>query len=184
MKAAALKGAPVVSISDGTKLGYVADVLFDTRGLRIGALEIKTEGHRAVLPFDQISVLGDDAITVPDRSSIEGYEQLFAGLPNLNRIRRLKVIDDAGQFLGEVADLAIDVSSGRILEFTVHRGGMLGLGGTTVAVPVEAVRSIGDVMVVASGVAEPATDEVADRPIVHDPDLDRAQRRPEHEIGR
>lgn len=151
MKAATIKKSAVVSISDGAKLGHVDDVLFDLGGLRVAGLNISASGQRATLPFADIHSIGHDAITVPTNEVARWAttNTALAGLPGLDQMGKLKVVNEAGTLLGTVHDVEIDPKSGAITQVQAHKGGVLGVGGTTVTLAAKDIRSIGDeVMVV------------------------------------
>lgn len=151
MRTDTIYGLAVVSIADGARLGRVDDLLFDARGLRLTALVVATGARRRVtLPFGELRQIGADAVTVPSARSVEGYGDLFAGLPNLDRLRRLKVVDEAGTLLGAVRDLDIDPRTGQLTAVDVHHGGFLGVGGRSSAVARDDILSLGDVMVISS----------------------------------
>lgn len=48
-----------------------------------------------------------------------------------------------GALLGAVKELEIEPAGGRLVELVVHRGGVLGVGGTSTSVPASAIRGIG-----------------------------------------
>lgn len=150
MDAGKLKGTAVVSIADGAKLGYVEDVLFDPVGLCVGALSISAGGQRATIPFDQLKGVGSDAVTVPT-SDVARWAQTdpdMAAYRTLDQMLKLKVLDQAGTLHGTVHSLDIDLTSGKIASVEAHKGGVLGMGGTTMAVPAGRVTSIGAEVVV------------------------------------
>jgi sporulation protein YlmC with PRC-barrel domain len=55
-----------------------------------------------------------------------------------------KVVDQSGQDVGKVDDLFVDANERRARFIAVKSGDMLGLGGKTVLVPVDAITSAGD----------------------------------------
>jgi sporulation protein YlmC with PRC-barrel domain len=145
MKASALKGIPVLAIRDGLRVGVVEDVLVDTAARTLGALALGAAGQRRVVAFAAVKGVGTDAITIESaQDAPEAAPDLpLAQLPALSALAKLEVIDTSGTRQGTLADLEIDPADGRILEVLVHRGGVLGMGGSTQAVPVSAVRSLG-----------------------------------------
>jgi sporulation protein YlmC with PRC-barrel domain len=145
MKASELKDQAVVSMADGTRIGRVSDVLFDTADLRVAALTLTTNGGQSILPFAAIRSLGADAVTVESATATQGVAAPTAGnvLRGLSDLLGMKAINGDGTLVGTVRELEIDQSGGRLLSVELHRGGVLGLGGTTVTAPVAALRSIG-----------------------------------------
>lgn len=153
MKADDIKRMTVLSIENGAKLGTVDDVVFDTRGMRVAALCIKADQQRATVPFDQIRSIGADAVTVPTDAVAHwgGASTALGNLPNLDALRELKVVDEAGTLLGKVRQVDIAPEDGRITRLEVHKGGILGMGGDTELIDAGEVTSVGDeVMVVSS----------------------------------
>src|ERR671932_1538474 len=149
MKASALKDRAVVSLADGTRIGRVSDVLFDTAELRLAALALTTTGGQSILPFAAVRSLGTDAVTVESATAMQGTASPAAGnvLRGLTDLAGMKAVNSDGTLLGEVRELEIDQVGGRLVSLELHRGGVLGLGGTTVTAPVATVRSIGPELV-------------------------------------
>ncbi len=56
-----LKDMAVVSLADGTKVGAVKDVFFDTRHQRIVAFTLASEDGEFLLAFDAVRNIGPDA---------------------------------------------------------------------------------------------------------------------------
>src|SRR5437762_2989930 len=109
MKLDDFKTLAVVSIDDGAKLGYVDDLLFDTKELRVAALRVKQDGVHALVPLADVRSIGSDAVTVQSRAvarSVAAENQL-ASLPDLEQLKKLKVVDEAGTYLGTVREVEI-----------------------------------------------------------------------------
>lgn len=145
MDAASLKGIAVVSVTEGAKLGRVEVLLFDTQGLRVAAFRAKGDGQAFVVPFEQVKNVGTDAVMVESSQVTQAATQggPFSGLPDLDQLRRLKVVDGNGTFLGTVSHVEFDPVTGRIEGLSAHKGGVLGLGGTTTALGADAIVSVG-----------------------------------------
>jgi sporulation protein YlmC with PRC-barrel domain len=148
MKASALKDRAVVSLADGTRIGRVSDVLFDTAELRLAALALTTTGGQSILPFAAVRSLGTDAVTVESTATMQGAAPAAGNvLRGLGDLVGMKAVNSDGTLLGEVRELEIDQAGGKLVSLEVHHGGVLGLGGTTVTAPVATVRSIGPELV-------------------------------------
>jgi sporulation protein YlmC with PRC-barrel domain len=151
MRADKLKGMAVVSIDDGAKVGRVDDVMFDTRPPHVLALRVDSGNQPLLIPFDQVRSIGSDAVTVQSASvAVSGRAVNAADAqPSLRDLSRLKVVDESGAFLGTPRDIEITPEDGRLSGLSVHRGGVLGIGGETHTLTAADICSIGDeVMVV------------------------------------
>jgi uncharacterized protein YrrD len=68
-----LQGRAIVSADAGAKVGSVSDVLIDERSGRIAGLVVGGAGlfgKERVLPYEEIQVMGPDAIVVKSQQSI------------------------------------------------------------------------------------------------------------------
>jgi sporulation protein YlmC with PRC-barrel domain len=155
VKAHALKDMPVVSMADGTKIGNVQDLLFETTKLRLAALLLSAGGGKSFLPFEAVRSFGNDVITVENASVTQGLEgnAAIGSLRTLKDIASLRVINAEGTWLGDVRDVEVTVQNGVVEQLSIHKGGVLGLGGTTTSVPAEAIRGIGPKVITVDGVA-------------------------------
>lgn len=148
MDAHTLKGMAIVSIQEGTRLGYVEQPLLDLTARKVVALQVRGESGTFIVPFDEVASVGTDAITV---ASSQATQAPSAGgvadrQHNLDALRKLKIVDHAGAFLGTISRVEIDPSNGQILQLAAHKGGMLGMGGTTTPIDARAIVSVGPEM--------------------------------------
>lgn len=162
MRAEDFKKLAVVSIDSGAKLGYVDDLLFDTGNLCLAGFTVKLEGHQSLLPMSEARSIGSDAITVQNDAAMRtsSAESALAALPNVDRMHKLKVVDEAGNYIGKVKSIDVDPQDTKISQIEVHEGGVLGIGGTTTTVAAGDIRSIGDELIV---VALPAMTKAPDQ---------------------
>ena len=67
-----LQGRPIVASDAGEKVGTVSDVLIDERSGRIAGLVVGGGLFRSerVLPYEEIQVMGPDAIVVKSQQSV------------------------------------------------------------------------------------------------------------------
>ena len=56
---------------------------------------------------------------------------------------KLKAVDESGTLVGTVSQLDIDATTGQLVSLDAHKGGVLGLGGTTTTVAAEQIRAVG-----------------------------------------
>ncbi|MDQ3809382.1 MAG: PRC-barrel domain-containing protein, partial [Chloroflexota bacterium] len=57
--------------------------------------------------------------------------------------------------LGDVREVLVDEARGAVTDIEAHQGGILGVGGTTVLIPVSAIRGIGPDLVTADMPPQP-----------------------------
>lgn len=155
MDAEKLKGMAIVSVSEGSRLGRVADLLIESATLKVAAVRIENGGQSYVIPYELLKNVGADAITVEGSRVTQAEGGAFSGLVGIGDFKKLKVVDEAGTLLGAVATLNIDTTSGQIVDMVAHRGGMLGLGGTNTTIVAERVRGIGPEVVTVAAEAAP-----------------------------
>lgn len=141
MDVSTLKGRAVVSLTEGTKLGVIAQPLFDRQLLHLRAVEMTGEHGESFISFAQLQSVGPDAITVASHQV--AHEHLRETLIELDHILHLKVVDQTGRFVGTVAHVDIDPASGRVLQIAAHKGGVLGIGGTHTPIDPATVLSVG-----------------------------------------
>ena len=153
MDASTLKGLAVVSMSEGTRLGRVDDVVIGPQGLRVVALRVSGPDQTFVIPFDKIAQIGADAVTVESSrvAQVVGKGDPISDLPGLDQLTKLKVVDASGALVGVVGGIDVDVATGRVLSLAVRKGGMLGLGVTTTTVSADAVQTVGPELITLTG---------------------------------
>ncbi len=163
MKGKELKGKTVVSITDGAKLGQVDDVLVDTEGLRVAALHVKGPGAEALIPFDKVTSATSDVVTVPNSTAAQPprAQDDAEHLASLGEVTKLKVIDEAGTFLGVIQSVEVDPQSGAILEMQTQKGTAMGLGRESHTIAASEVTSVGEEVVVVQA-PEPLSGDAPD----------------------
>lgn len=145
MDANTLKGMAIVSLQEGTKLGQVEQPLFDLTARRVAALRVKGDDGAFIVRFDGVQSVGADAITIASSAATQTSSGSATAddLRDLDALGKLKVVDHAGTFLGTVSHVEIDPASGEITRLDAHKGGMLGMGGTTTPIDARAIVSVG-----------------------------------------
>lgn len=133
MDAHILKSMAILSLAEGTKLGYVEQPLLDLVARKVIALQASGESGTFIVPFDAVASVGTDAITVASSAATQTPSTSGAadGLLDLDALRKLKIVDQAGTLLGAITQLA------------AHKGGMLGMGGATTPIDARAIVSVG-----------------------------------------
>jgi sporulation protein YlmC with PRC-barrel domain len=145
MDAHILKSMAILSLAEGTKLGYVEQPLFDLVARKVIALQARGESGTFIVPFDAVASVGTDAITVASTAATQTPSTGGAadGLLDLDALRKLKIVDQAGALLGAISRVEIDPASGAITQLAAHKGGMLGMGGATTPIDARAIVSVG-----------------------------------------
>ena len=145
MNAQDLKGLAVITLAEAERLGRVDDVVFETGPLRAAALRLKTPSGDRLVSLDEVRSVGADAIVAETTALVGQSDQTLSrqNLPGLAELAKLKVVDDEGSYLGQIARLDIDPSSGRVTSLDVRKGQTLGFGGETTAVMPEQIVSVG-----------------------------------------
>lgn len=144
MRARALSQRPVVSLSDGAKVGTVADLTLDTTHEKVTSIVLAGHDGPAVVPFPSIKHFGADAVTIDDSSSVQPPVESPEGTERrLTSMTGLSVLTQDGTIVGKVDDLEFDAASGQITGLQVSHGGMLGIGGSHLNVPVSAIKGHG-----------------------------------------
>ena len=157
MKSTDLNGMAVVSLQEGAKLGQVDQPIFDLSARRLRALYVKGDSGISILPFDQIEKIGTDAITVATSrvTQTPGAESMGSRMLDLPTLRKLKVVDRDGTYLGTLSEIEFDPQSGQVTQLAAHKGGVAGIGGTTTPIDTEATLTVGaELLTVNSSAAE------------------------------
>jgi sporulation protein YlmC with PRC-barrel domain len=133
MDASTLKGIAVVSVQEGATLGRVEQALFDLAARQLRGLEVRGDNGTFIVPFDQIRSIGSDAVTVASSQVTQtASSSSTAGtMMGVNELEKLKVVDNTGTFLGTLGVIEFDPANGRVTNLSAHKGGVLGVGGTT-----------------------------------------------------
>jgi sporulation protein YlmC with PRC-barrel domain len=145
MDANALKGIAVISLQEGIRLGRAEQPLFDLAARQLKGIEVHGDDGTFIVPFEQIERIGSDAITVTSSqvTHIPSVGGAVGTLMGLHELEKLKVVDNEGTLLGTLDTLEFDPATGLITELSAHKGGMLGMGGTTTPVDASSVLMVG-----------------------------------------
>jgi uncharacterized protein YrrD len=154
MDASTLKGRAVISLIESVKLGTIVQPLFDLQLTRLVAFEMANDKGTVFLPFGYVRGIGADAVTVASHEVVTGGA---AGpLIELDQVLHLKVVDEGGTFVGSIARVDIDPESGAVARIETHKGGLLGVGGTTTPIEPTTILGIGpELLTLAAPVGTP-----------------------------
>jgi uncharacterized protein YrrD len=129
-KGKSIIGLQVTSEGDGVELGTVKDLIFDhdtdeVVGLLVSERELFGLIDAKVVPWNQVRVIGPNAVMVPSRDSVMNAGENVRISNIMERETALsgtKVRTRDGQDLGSFADMYIDENTGRVLGYEVSGG--------------------------------------------------------------
>ncbi len=154
MKWSDLKGTSVVNVGTAEKLGSIEDMLLDGAGKRVLGFRVRSGGglrtHHEAMLLSDVKSFGDDAVTIDDQSRLN-REDTFSDLRDsltASGIVGSKVMTEDGQQIGSISDLSADMDAARVTDYQMGAGLLDRLRGQDHIIPVDAVRSIGDGLVV------------------------------------
>ena len=142
MQSDKLKVIAVVSVDEGSRVGRVEESLFDPQDLHLAAFRIKGDNGTFIVPLDKVQSVGADAVMVASSAATQ-VAAVDSTLVGWEALQKRKVVDESGTLLGTVSNLDLDTTTGKVLGLTVHKGGMLGLGGETTEIQATRIKSIG-----------------------------------------
>lgn len=162
-----LLGLSVISIEDGKELGRVSDFIINPAE---GSLEflVVDNGLRylgvKILPFNRVEGVGEDAVTVQNRSSISWRtSRKFINFLKKSdiRVKGTKILTTKGNLIGTVSEFLIDEESGGEIAgcilAPVEGKGKPGI------IPSEDIITFGkDILVVNEGIENRILDELVD----------------------
>lgn len=157
-----LNGMAVVSLQEGAQLGRVEQPIFDLAARQLTALEVDGDDGTFTVAFEQIESIGSDAVTVTSSQVTQtphagGAVGAHMGLKDL---KKLKIVDNEGTFLGTLETVEFDAASGLVTQLSAHKGGVLGIGGTTTPVEASSIVMVGAELLTVTmeaGATTPAT---------------------------
>lgn len=113
-------GLRVISISDGTQVGSVKDLVLSQQGKSLDFVIIDQPSDyfgAKVIPFESITGIGEFAMTIPNPEVVEDVAQnneVQHLLKQDIRVIGTKVLTKKGQLIGEVKEVLINEDTGRI----------------------------------------------------------------------
>lgn len=122
-----LLGMPVMALQEGTRLGKLSGFEIDAREGRIRYLHFDGD-HRpsGLVAWEAVRSIGEDAITV---ASVTDVRQDLTGIDRdglTSRIGDRPVVTESGDSLGRITSYDVDEKSGRIVNYRIAAGGLLG----------------------------------------------------------
>ncbi|MGI9860123.1 PRC-barrel domain-containing protein [Moorella naiadis] len=116
-------GLPVISRDRGEELGRIQDLYFDESGGNLKAILLADGGwlrQPRVVDFSRLEARGTDAFMVSDAGTV--VHEPPPGTRRWQELKGLRLINSAGQELGLVEDLVIELPSGQVKALEVSTG--------------------------------------------------------------
>ena len=149
-------GLAVLSLSGGKRIGRVRDVVFRPDGGVTGFV-VAADGGGLFLPAAHVRSVGEDALTVEEEGMLIPEREAPSGegeYPSRSLHGR-PVVREAGEALGKVADVGMDTDALRVTALLTTDGLLDSLLRHRKAVPIDAVRAIGEHSVIVSDGFDP-----------------------------
>ncbi len=159
-----LNGLPVVSITEGDALADVRDVVYSPEHGALLGFTLNKRGFlgrplAAVLAYDRVAAIGRDAVMVDDESAVTSDDAALSSDVDDAAGRNVignEVLTDAGQRLGTVIDVVVEVTTGEVVGYELTGDARLQAhAGRPLLIPIPATLAVsGDVLLVPAA-AEP-----------------------------
>ncbi|MBO8138097.1 MAG: PRC-barrel domain-containing protein [Desulfotomaculum sp.] len=156
IKSKQLIGLPVVSITEGKKIGKVKELVANPASKFVAALIIEKKGifkEQKFIPYSNVSSIGDDAITIEKSSSAKKG----TNLPEIVHLARdkhpligCKVVAENGSLLGVVEEYYIDTKDGSLSGFEISGNFINSIMSGRAFLDISLVRTIGKKILVSS----------------------------------
>jgi len=137
IRAKELHGRAVIDLDTAERLGDVHEVILDPETRQVAAIVATSRpailggGDRVLIPSSAVHAIGEDAVTVSRHemgSETEAPSAALDALPRLSDITGRKVVTESGTAAGEIDDVMLDETTGRITGYALgdHGPGALG----------------------------------------------------------
>lgn len=156
-----LKGIDVVSLEDASKLGSIDDVMLDLKRYQVLGFRVKMGGlfsaHEALLLSDVLRV-GKDAVTISRASALNDERRFpeLQGSAGSDSFSALRVMSEHGSDIGTVIDIDLEFPGGAVTGFVLRAGMLERIQGKELFIPVSAVKTIGEKLMVVADDVVPA----------------------------
>ena len=125
-----VKGTPVVSLADGTKLGTIDRVYLDPGRKTIVGFSFHQGGglfgsrSAGLIDAADVHAFGPDAVTVDDVAGVRSDVALASrdDLVDLEELLKRKVLTESGALVGEIRSIQFDQDSYRLTGIEVSPG--------------------------------------------------------------
>ncbi|MCL1790950.1 MAG: PRC-barrel domain-containing protein [Peptococcaceae bacterium] len=140
---------PIFSLQEGQRIGHVRSLVINPNSKSVAALVVDPKGFfqdQRIIPFNRVSSIGEDAITVASGNQAEKA----ASLPNIMGLIKertmvigLRVVTDSGKTLGLVEEFYVDPETGNIMELEVSGGRIEGFFSGRFRLKIENIMTFG-----------------------------------------
>lgn len=157
-------GLRIISISDGTQVGVVKDLVLNPRNKTLDFMMVDQPTDylgAKVIAFQDILGMGEFAVTIPYQEIIQDVAQNAEAqtlLKQETRVLGTQVMTKKGQLVGEVKEILIDEETGKIAACLFESDGEMQEVGAKQIITlgkeiliIEAVPSVSNLQVVESG---------------------------------
>jgi uncharacterized protein YrrD len=142
-------GKPILSLADGSRLQEVKDVILGAGNDTVVGLLADEGGFLAsslVVPIDEVSAFGRDAVVVARRESVIAANQapeIGSIVARHQSLLGTRVFTETGDDQGKLNDVYFDESTGRILGFELSGGAVSDATKGTRYIPVDELVRVG-----------------------------------------
>jgi len=160
----------IISIKEGQRIGYVRNLVIDPKTKSVAAFVVDPKGifkDQSIIPFNRVTSIGKNAITVNTQSQVEKAVNLPAIMELLKEktaVIGMKVMTTGGKTLGKVQEFYVDPESGKIVCLDISEGKIEGLFSGKFRLQAEDILTMGSDVIVVSEESEEKLD-VASRGI-------------------
>jgi len=152
---------PIISLKEGQQIGFIRNLVIDPRSKSVAAFVVDPKGffkEQRIIPFNRVTSIGENAITVSTESQVEKATNLPDILELLKEkaaVIGIKVITEAGKTLGFIEEFYIDPEDGVITHLDISEGKIEGIFNGKARLAADDILTIGsDVVVVAKDCEE------------------------------
>jgi len=121
-------GLPVICLDEGCRVIEVKDLIYDDVEYKLVAFVVE-EGkylhEKKIIEFEKVKSIGEDALIVQDKISIEkigsNFTNFYSHCTN-NSLLGLEIVTEDGNNAGAIQDVIIDCTTGRLVGIVITEG--------------------------------------------------------------
>jgi len=154
----------IISIKEGQRIGYVRNLVIDPKTKSVAAFVVDPRGFfkdQRIIPFNRVTSIGKNAITVSTQNQVEKAVNLPAILELLKEktaVIGMKVLTTGGKTLGRVQEFYVDPECGKITCLDISGGKIEGLFSGKARLRAEDILTMGSDVIVVSEECEEKLD--------------------------